>query len=180
MNKTLRYGSVIGVLAVLVGLAIWYSAAPGPYDKLATCLKGQSVTFYGAFWCPHCQATKRGFGKSAEKLPYVECSNPAGNAQTQICIDQKIVSYPTWDFPKTITLPAATTDTKIACSAKNAPPECASFATGSWIATIGGRQFLTPSEPILTAGTWTLPAHSRTSGEVPIETIASLAQCPVK
>ncbi|HAO65049.1 TPA: hypothetical protein DCQ44_03665 [Candidatus Taylorbacteria bacterium] len=67
-------------------------------DSFATCLKDQGAVFYGAFWCPHCQATKRLFGKSADKLPYVECSTPDGNGQTQICTDKKIESYPTWIF----------------------------------------------------------------------------------
>jgi len=38
------------------------------------------------------------FGSSAKLLPYVECSTPNGSAQTQICIDKKITSYPTWEF----------------------------------------------------------------------------------
>ena len=71
---------------------------PGKYDAFATCLKDKGATFYGAFWCPHCQATKKLFGSSAHLLPYVECSTPNASAQTQICIDKKIASYPTWIF----------------------------------------------------------------------------------
>ncbi len=37
------------------------------------------------------------FGKSAKKLPYVECQTQ-GREQTQVCIDQKIEGYPTWIF----------------------------------------------------------------------------------
>ena len=100
-----------GLLAVL--LVVWIatsrgsvSTGPGPLDSFATCLKDKGATFYGAFWCPHCQNQKKLFGKSAKLLPYVECSTPDGKAQLQICIDNKIVSYPTWDF-----LPSGTATT---------------------------------------------------------------------
>ncbi len=71
-------------------------AAAGLYDGFAQCLKDKGATFYGAFWCPHCKAQKAMFGSSVKYLPYVECSTPDGTGQTQICIDQKIESYPTW------------------------------------------------------------------------------------
>ena len=74
------------------------STEPGKYDTFAMCLKDKGATFYGAFWCPHCQSQKRLFGKSAKLLPYVECSTADGNAQTQICIDKNISGYPTWEF----------------------------------------------------------------------------------
>jgi thiol-disulfide isomerase/thioredoxin len=92
-------GLVLAVVAVgSVVFVVKNNAGPGQLDGFATCLKDQGAVFYGAFWCPHCQATKRLFGKSADKLPYVECSTPDGNSQTQICIDKKIESYPTWIF----------------------------------------------------------------------------------
>lgn len=67
-------------------------------NEFVTCLADKKVTFYGAFWCPHCQNQKKIFGEAAENLPYVECSTPDGNGQTQVCIDAKIRSYPTWVF----------------------------------------------------------------------------------
>ena len=73
-------------------------AGPGKYDAFATCLKDKGAVFYGAFWCPHCQAEKALFGSSAKLLPYVECSTPDGQSQTQACIDKKITGYPTWIF----------------------------------------------------------------------------------
>lgn len=90
------------VLAVLIvggfGASIYMKTLPGKYDGLAQCLKDKGATFYGAFWCPHCQEQKRRFGNSVELLPYVECSEPDGKTQTQICIDKGIVQYPTWIF----------------------------------------------------------------------------------
>ncbi|MEO7597268.1 MAG: hypothetical protein ABIS26_02635, partial [Candidatus Paceibacterota bacterium] len=71
---------------------------PGKYDAFATCLSNSNAKFYGAYWCPHCQAQKKLFGSSVKLLPYVECSTPDASGQTQICIDKKIASYPTWEF----------------------------------------------------------------------------------
>jgi thiol-disulfide isomerase/thioredoxin len=104
MQKDSKIYLVVGLIlaVIVVGLAVYgaksANSGPGELDDFATCLKDQGATFYGAFWCPHCQATKRLFGKSADKLPYVECSTPDGNGQTQICIDKKIQGYPTWIF----------------------------------------------------------------------------------
>jgi hypothetical protein len=72
---------------------------PGQYDEFASCLAEEEATFYGAFWCQHCQSQKALFGrKSAKLLPYVECSTPDGKSSTQVCIDAEIESYPTWEF----------------------------------------------------------------------------------
>lgn len=102
-NNSLIIGGVI-VLALAVGGLVYFGtpaptpAQSGALDTFAQCLKDKGVTFFGAFWCPHCQATKAMFGSSAKLLPYVECSNPDGKTQTQVCIDNKIESYPTWQF----------------------------------------------------------------------------------
>lgn len=74
---------------------------PGKYDTFAQCVKDAGATFYGAFWCPHCQAQKARFGSSAKLLPYVECSTPDSKGQTQVCKDQGITTYPTWYFAST-------------------------------------------------------------------------------
>ncbi len=86
-----------------VGFVIWLIVTPGrvkvsKYDSLATCIKDSGAVFYGAFWCPHCQAQKKLFGSAEQYLPYVECSTPDGNSQLKICEDKKITSYPTWIF----------------------------------------------------------------------------------
>ena len=94
---------VLGVLAIgLVGLGFLKkgeeTAGPGELDGFAMCLQEKGAVFYGAFWCPHCQAQKKLFGKSAKLLPYVECSTADASGQTQICIDNGVKSYPTWEF----------------------------------------------------------------------------------
>ena len=94
-------------LYVLIGLlvlggVVWLIMTPGKpskYDDFAKCIKDKGVTFFGAFWCPHCQAQKARFGKSAKYLPYVECSTPDSRGQLQVCIDADIKTYPTWEFP---------------------------------------------------------------------------------
>lgn len=99
-NKSLMMSlSVLG-LVVIAALGYWayYIQQPGKLDNFAQCLEAKGAKFYGAFWCPHCQAQKALFGKSKSLLPYVECSTPDQKDQTQICKDNKIEGYPTWIF----------------------------------------------------------------------------------
>ncbi len=65
----------------------------------AQCLKQNGVLFYGASWCPHCAQQKALFKTTYTDLPYVECSAPDGNGQTEECKAQKVMAYPTWRFP---------------------------------------------------------------------------------
>ncbi len=91
---------IVLVLALIGGVA-WLVITPGKdgkYDVFAKCIKDSGTIFYGAFWCPHCQAQKARFGKSADLLPYVECSTADSQSQTQICKDKNIQTYPTWYF----------------------------------------------------------------------------------
>ena len=94
----------IVVVLLFIAFVAWLIVTPGKvktskYDAFATCLKDKGVIFYGAFWCPHCQAQKALFGSATQFLPYHECSNPDGNSQNASCNDAKIESYPTWQFP---------------------------------------------------------------------------------
>ena len=104
MNKNIKiFILIIGLLILgTVGAVLLQSNSvppgPGKYDTFATCLRDKGATFYGAFWCPHCQSQKKLFGTSQKLLPYVECSFPSGQGQTQACIDKKITGYPTWEF----------------------------------------------------------------------------------
>ena len=89
------------LLALIVGgfgASFYVKTLPGKYDGLAQCLTDKGAKFYGAFWCPHCQEQKRMFGNSVKLLPYVECSEADQKTQTPICIEKKIVQYPTWEF----------------------------------------------------------------------------------
>jgi hypothetical protein len=102
-NKTYLY-SIVGAfifIALLIGLGIYSNSHKnsGPdYTAFATCLKDKGVTFYGAFWCPHCRAQKELFGAAVGALPYHECSTPDGNNMLQDCKDKGITGYPTWIY----------------------------------------------------------------------------------
>ena len=91
---------ILGVVATVIlrGGVNTGPVEPGKYDAFATCLKDKGAVFYGAFWCPHCQAQKKLFGTSAKLLPYVECSTADASGQLPICIAKKIESYPTWEL----------------------------------------------------------------------------------
>lgn len=89
---------VLGTVAMAVTNKGGSVGESGKYDEFAQCLSEKGAKFYGAFWCPHCQAQKKLFGTSVKLLPYIECSTADGNGQTQICIDNDITGYPTWEF----------------------------------------------------------------------------------
>lgn len=100
MKKTIIL-SIIGavvIVAIIIYAVIVEVNKPGEYDEFATCVADSGATFYGAFWCPHCLDQKRDFGNSAKLLPYEECSTPNRQGQLQVCIDEGIESYPTWEF----------------------------------------------------------------------------------
>ena len=97
-NKNWLVVLVLVIGAVVAAYFYFANQTPGEYDDFARCLGEKKAIFYGAFWCPHCQNQKALFGKSKGLLPYVECSTPDGGAQTPICQQAKIESYPTWQF----------------------------------------------------------------------------------
>ncbi|MEK7133533.1 MAG: protein disulfide isomerase family protein [Patescibacteria group bacterium] len=86
-----------------IGASTFVRSGPGQLDSFAQCLKDRGAIFYGAFWCPHCQKTKAMFGKSAKLLPYIECSTPDGQGQTDECKQKNVQSYPTWVFANSTT-----------------------------------------------------------------------------
>ena len=99
MNKNIVILIIVGVaVAGLIGYSVWQSQQLGELDAFATCLKDRGTVFYGAFWCNHCQAQKKMFGKSEKLLPYVECSTRDGRGQLQACRDENVEGYPTWEF----------------------------------------------------------------------------------
>ncbi|MEK7190156.1 MAG: hypothetical protein AAB661_00110 [Patescibacteria group bacterium] len=89
---------ILGTIAAVLLQSNSTPLGPGKYDAFAACLKDKGAVFYGAFWCAHCQSQKKLFGSSQKLLPYVECSLPSGQGQTQGCTDKKIEGYPTWEF----------------------------------------------------------------------------------
>lgn len=105
MDTKTIIGFLAGIIIIVGGIAFIASkttstAEASPYDTeaLAQCLTAHGAKFYGAFWCPHCQATKKLFGAAKADLPYVECSTADTQGQLQICKEKQIESYPTWIF----------------------------------------------------------------------------------
>ncbi len=105
MEKQFVNAIIIAVVLVLVLIAFYtLRKVEEPnralHAELAQCLKDNGAVFYGAFWCPHCAEQKGLFqSKSAQALlPYIECSTADQKDQTQVCKNEKIVSYPTWKF----------------------------------------------------------------------------------
>lgn len=90
---------IVAIVLVLglIGFLVVEGKKPGKFDTLAQCISDSGAKFYGAWWCQHCQAQKAMFGKSAKKLPYVECQTQ-GRKATEQCTEAKIEGYPTWEF----------------------------------------------------------------------------------
>jgi glutaredoxin len=93
---------ILAVLIFVIG-GVGYMAAnkerlPNKLDSFAQCLTDNGAVFYGAYWCPHCQAQKKLFGSAMKNVKYVECSLPDGKTRTKECIDANITNYPTWIF----------------------------------------------------------------------------------
>src|SRR5580700_5193490 len=97
----------IAIYAVLIvaafGLAYYLdNRTQHKHDAFAHCLSDRGVKMYGAWWCPHCQEQKEKFGASFEYAPYVECGIKGDvHGVAQVCKDDKISHYPTWQFPLT-------------------------------------------------------------------------------
>lgn len=101
-NKTIVIFIIILIIVVAGVVTLTSLISPsssGPnLTAFAQCLTKSGAKFYGAFWCPHCAAEKQLFGPAVSALPYVECSTPDANGQTQVCINEGIKEYPTWIF----------------------------------------------------------------------------------
>lgn len=89
---------IIGLIVVAVaGFIIWGFTKDNPeakaLDSFAQCLADKNVVMYGASSCKYCQQERAAFGKSFDKVNYVECPT-----NTKTCIDKGIEAYPTWIF----------------------------------------------------------------------------------
>ena len=74
------------------------SVADSPIELFGSCLTASGATFYGAYWCPHCNAQKEMLGDGVDFVNYVECSLPERAGQTEVCKQANIQNYPTWEF----------------------------------------------------------------------------------
>jgi hypothetical protein len=103
-NRNFGRMSLYGVLIVAAfGLAYYLgNRSQHRHDAFARCLTERGVKMYGAWWCPHCVEQKEKFGASFEYAPYVECGiKGQTQGQSQVCKDENVKHYPTWQFPPT-------------------------------------------------------------------------------
>lgn len=98
-------GAIINVIIFIVLIfavvgAVFVRATPGKYNAFAQCITEKEAVFYGAWWCPACSLQKKAFGRDAKTLPYLECSlsKQRGGFDNSVCIEEKILSTPTWSF----------------------------------------------------------------------------------
>ena len=99
-----RFVFGLALVAVFVsgGLHAWQSGWLLPPENprlqgLAEHLEETGAKYYGAFWCPNCQDQRNLFGRSADRLPYVECSpSGRGGPVASACVFNDISGYPTW------------------------------------------------------------------------------------
>jgi len=91
------------LIAAACGLAYYFfHRSEHEHDAFARCLGERGAKMYGAWWCPHCQEQKEKFGASFKFAPYVECGIKGDtHGQSQVCKDENIKHYPTWQFPPT-------------------------------------------------------------------------------
>jgi len=91
------------LIAAAFGLAYYLGErTQHKYDGFARCLSARGVKMYGAWWCPHCEEQKEAFAKSFKYVPYVECGVKGDtHVQAQVCKDENVHHYPTWQFPPT-------------------------------------------------------------------------------
>jgi hypothetical protein len=178
---------IIILIAGAIGFGIFASKSGTHYDEFAQCLKDQGAQFFGAFWCPHCQAQEKEFGMSRQKLEainlYNECSTPDANGQTQICIDNKVEGYPTWTFAKPIVI------TAVKAPITNAPGKNGNTSQifTQWILTMADGdsvQVMTTSTPTVTGEgdqkVYTFDqVTSRISGETSLELLSAQTNCPL-
>jgi hypothetical protein len=98
-----RIAIYAALIAAAFGLAYYLgNRTQHSHDALARCLKDRGVKMYGAWWCPHCVEQKEKFKASFEYVPYVECGiKGQTQGQSQVCKDENVKHYPTWQFPPT-------------------------------------------------------------------------------
>ena len=157
----------IAAIIVVMSLIGGGTSTSTKFDEFAQCLTAKKLKFYGAFWCPHCQAQKASFGDGAQYLPYIECSN-ADRSQDQTCNDAKIESYPTWVYPTAISFssPQDPTVCEIQPGPATQDPSCAedgSHYFKTWV--FGGLKMESDQEPTHVGSVWTFAAGSRSVGE---------------
>jgi len=171
---------IVLVIVLVTAFGIFSGSKPGKFDQFAQTLKEKGATFYGAFWCTHCQDQKAEFGSSKKYLPYVECSS-TDNTPKQICLDNKVESYPTWSFKNGIKITSESEPVICPVQTEGVVQEgiCATSASENykvWI--FPGYRFSikSPSDPVQDGQIWQFPADVQTVGVTPLTFLAEQIQ----
>jgi hypothetical protein len=90
--------TAVAVLATGLWLGAPAAASTADPEALAECVSDSGAVFYGAHWCPYCERQRAAFQGFAERINYVECSEPGQRKQTSECRQAGIRSYPTWEL----------------------------------------------------------------------------------
>ncbi len=180
------FSLILVAIVILMRVIVRATQAAGKYDSFAQCLVTKGVKFYGAFWCPHCQAQEKALNASRQKLEreglYVECSTPT-QSENAVCADKKIETFPTWTFPNGITFENSTTP-KICSLFPGSPDDdplvCkdrASHFFRQWVFVPAGPTVASDTEPTRSGSTWSFGASSQLRGETSLTQLATLSGC---
>ncbi len=100
-RKVRNWGIFVFIVIVIIsgGYAMTVVDLEGEHDEFAQCMTEAGVKMYGAYWCSNCATQKNMFGRSWEHVEHIECAFPNNaQGQKQICVDESIEAYPTWEF----------------------------------------------------------------------------------
>ncbi len=86
------------LISSLIFIAACNNKSSANLDDFAKCLTANGTSFYGAYWCPHCQRNKEMFGTSIKYIDYIECAIQGSNEENPVCTIENIKGYPTWKF----------------------------------------------------------------------------------
>jgi hypothetical protein len=200
-NKTTLIVIAIIIVAVIAAAIIASrgsstgSGTSGKYQTFSECLKTKGLQFWGAFWCPHCQAQEAEFQMSRQSLEdeglYNECSTPDGSGQLPACKAKGVESYPTWFFPTPIVFTAATAPTICPTADKltaDSPAICKTAGSAryeTWIfapdtVSPEGLEVQSTTTPTVNGTTWTFdPTTSHTAGGLSLQFLSNQSSCPL-
>ena len=87
------------LIGLAAALATVTPAVASGLAEFGRCLSSKGAVFYGASWCPHCEAQKQTLGEGMSSVRYIECA-PGGSRTTTAtqCTSAGVSSYPTWVF----------------------------------------------------------------------------------
>jgi hypothetical protein len=103
-NRNWARIAMYAALIMVAGGLVYYvvNRSQHKHDAFARCLNDRGVKMYGAWWCPHCIEQKEKFEASFQYVPYIECGIKGDtHGQSQVCKDENVKHYPTWQFPPT-------------------------------------------------------------------------------